>query len=79
MPNETFRPEAAQLKGIRNAMKFEEKHVKPLTVVRQVETADEADRMFDAISYSKGIYETFKLQTVAEWYLSLRDQETVYC
>lgn len=54
MPNETFRPEAAQLKGIRNAMKFEEKHVKPLTVVRQVETADEADRMFDAISYSKG-------------------------
>lgn len=69
MPNETFRSEAAQLSGIRHAMKYEERHAKPLTVVRQVETADEAERMFDAISYSKGdktarTHVILKLQTI---------------
>lgn len=35
-------------------MKVEE-HLNASSVIRAVETADEADKMFDPITYSKGI------------------------
>lgn len=54
MPNDTFRCESERLRSIRSAMKFEEDRVEPLTVVRRVETAEEAEKMFDPLSYSKG-------------------------
>jgi hypothetical protein len=54
MPNDTFRSEAERLQSIRRAMKFEEERIQPLTVIRSVETAEEAEKMFDPLSYSKG-------------------------
>ncbi|XP_046447507.1 aminopeptidase N-like isoform X2 [Daphnia pulex] len=54
MPNDTYRCEAERHKSIRSAMKFEEERTEPLTVIRQVETAEEAEKMFDPLSYSKG-------------------------
>lgn len=54
MPNDTFRTEGERLKSIRRAMKFEEERIEPLTVIRQVETSQQAENMFDPLSYSKG-------------------------
>ena len=54
MPDDTFRSEAERLQSIRRAMKFEEERIDPLTVIRQVQTSEEAEQMFDALSYSKG-------------------------
>jgi hypothetical protein len=54
MLNDTYRCVAERHKSIRSAMKFEEERTEPLTVIRQVETAEEAEKMFDPLSYSKG-------------------------
>jgi hypothetical protein len=54
MPNYTYRCEAKRHESIRSAMKFEEERTEPLTVLRQVETAEEAEKMFDPLCYSKG-------------------------
>jgi hypothetical protein len=57
MPDDTFRSEAERLQSIRRAMKFEEERIDPLTVIRRVQTSEEAEQMFDALSYSKGDFD----------------------
>jgi aminopeptidase N len=44
----------AQFSAIRSAMKVEE-HIHAASVIREVVTVEEAERMFDSITYSKGI------------------------
>jgi hypothetical protein len=45
MLNDTYRCVAERHKSIRSAMKFEEERTEPLTVIWQVETAEEAEKM----------------------------------
>ncbi|KAK4026306.1 hypothetical protein OUZ56_015313 [Daphnia magna] len=53
LPNLVFRAEMSKFSSIRTAMKIEE-HVHAASVIRAVETADDAEKMFDSITYSKG-------------------------
>lgn len=59
MPNLTFRAEMSQFSAIRTAMKVEE-HVHAASVIRKVETVEEADNMFDPITYNKGNVKKFQ-------------------
>lgn len=59
MPNLTFRAEMSQFSAIRTAMKVEE-HVHAASVIREVETIEDAENMFDPITYNKGNVKKFK-------------------
>ena len=45
----------SQFSAIRTAMKVEE-HIHAASLIRQVETVEETEDMFDPITYSKGIH-----------------------
>ncbi len=57
MPDLKFYTEHAWITSLQAAMKVEE-HSTTVPVIRSAETPDEAEKLFDPISYNKGTEQT---------------------